>query len=309
MLADLSAALAREAEVNKLLRSSVFALVALLCAGCIDVTTLVTVRKDGSGTIEETVYMSKAFEQMLNEMAASMGGKKESTAKPFKIDEEKLKAKAARMGEGVRFVSAKEVKKADGANGLREVYAFDDVRKLRLQSDPDTSSMKGAEKPAAGPGGGAKAKKPSPPVTFGFTPGDPAALTIRLPESRHEAPAGSSGPKPGPDKPAPNGPAPSKEEMAMAKQMFEGFRFRMMVGVDGEITQTNASFPHAGPDGKKRYVTLFDMNIGELIKDENMFKMLLARGEMQDMSTARKKLLDVPGLKIETEREITVRFK
>ena len=139
---------------------------------------------------------------------------------------------------------------------------------------------------------------------FGFEKGAEATLTIKLPESSGDEAAKAPDPKPMPD-----APAASKEEMAMVRQMFDGFRFRMMVGVDGEITQTNASFPHKAADGKTRSLTLFDMNIGELIKDENMFKTLLARGEMEDMAAARKKLLDIPGLRIETEPQITVRFK
>jgi len=135
----------------RLLRLSIWVLVGVLCSGCIDATTLVTVKKDGSGTIEESVYISKVVEQMLNEMTAAMGGKTASAPKTSKIDENKLKAKAAKMGEGVRFVSATEEKKADGSMGTREVYAFSDIRKLRLQSDPDTSALDGAAKTSGGP--------------------------------------------------------------------------------------------------------------------------------------------------------------
>jgi len=294
--------------MEKLSRWSILALVGVLCSGCIDATTLVTVKKDGSGTIEESVYISKAVEQMLKEMTAAMGGETASAPKTSQIDESKLKAKAAKMGAGVRFVSANEVKKADGSMGTREVYAFSDIRTLKLQSDPDTSALGGAAKPRGGPrdsgGPAGTTKKASPPLTFDFSMGDASTLTIRLPEPQSGKTEDASDGKARPDMAA-----PSPQERAMMKRMFDGFRFRMLIKVDGEITQTNASYAHQGNDGKTQYVTLFDMNIGELLKDEEQFNKLVSLGKMEDMATAKTKLLGILGLKIETVREVTVSFK
>lgn len=280
-------------------------LVGALCSGCIDATTLVTVKKDGSGTIEESVFISKAVEQMLKEMTAAMGGKTESAPEISKIDEKKLTAKAAKMGEGVRFISAKQEKKADGSMGTREVYAFSDIRKLKLHSDPDTSAVGGVAKTSGGPSGPASAtKKVSPPVRFGFSKGDTSTLTINMPQPKDGKTTDGSE-----DKAMPKMQEASPQERAMMKKMFDGFRFRMLVKVDGEITKTNASYAEKGEDGKTQYVTLFDMNIGELMKDEKEFKRLVSLGKIEDMATAKTKLQGIPGLKIETAREVSISFQ
>jgi len=138
---------------------------------------------------------------------------------------------------------------------------------------------------------------------FDFSREGTSTLTIKLP-----APQGGKTEEESGDKARPNLSEPSAQEKAMMKRMFDGFRFRMLIKVDGEITQTNASYAHKGEDGKTQYVTLFDMNIGELLKDEKEFEKLVSLGEMEDMATARTKLLGVLGLKIETEREVTVSF-
>jgi hypothetical protein len=78
------------------------------------------------------------------------------------------------------------------------------------------------------------------------------------------------------------------EQLAQMKQMFDGFRVRIMVKVDGEIARTNASYVEIDTQSKKKQlVTLFDINIGEIMKDEETFKKLAAMGEIQDMEAER----------------------
>ncbi len=74
-------------------------------SGCLQIEKIVKLRPDGSGTIEETVMMSKATVAQMEGMAAGFGGaagpKGEAAAKGFQLmDEAKLKAAADLMGEG-----------------------------------------------------------------------------------------------------------------------------------------------------------------------------------------------------------------
>jgi hypothetical protein len=279
-----------------------------LLAGCIDATTLLFVKKDGSGLVVETVYMGKALEQMMQQMAAGFGGEtaKQAGPKELPLEIEKYKAKAKKMGEGVKFVSAKRVTKADGSPGVRVVYSFPDVRKLTVSEDPDTPSS-----PGGGPGmmnAGQEKKKKKNPIRFDFVKGASPKLIIKMPEAAaaKDATASPESLKAPAEMPSAS---PTPEQMAMMKQMFGDFRMRIMVKVDGEITDSNASHVQKdGKSGKKCLVTLLDMNIGELLANEEQFKKLAAMGKIEDMSTAKYKLKDISGLKIEPEEKIEVVF-
>ena len=67
------------------------------------------------------------------------------------LDIEKFKTKAAKLGAGVKFVSAKEVTAEDGSAGIQVVYSFVDIRKLNIQAQPENpmddqmAGMTGAE--------------------------------------------------------------------------------------------------------------------------------------------------------------------
>ncbi|MCK5849634.1 MAG: hypothetical protein KAH23_01870 [Kiritimatiellae bacterium] len=269
--------------------------ISTLC-GCIDVTTIINVKKDGSGVITETTYMGKAAQQMMQQMAAGMGaGMGQAVPSELPIEVEKYKSKAKNMGTGVQYVSAKRVSKTDGSKGLRVLYSFTDIRKIKISSEPET--------PSPGRPGSVGDKKKDSPVTFGFTKGQLPQLIINMPKPEKSSQS-SLPPEMGGEM------TPPPDQMAMMKQMFDGFRMRIMVKVDGSITKSNASYIEKdSKSGKKQLITLLDMNIGEIMKDEQMFKKLASMGKIQDMHTAKKMLKDIPGLKIETNEQIKVEFK
>jgi len=254
---------------------------------------VVSVKKDGSGSVFDVVFIGKGLQQMIQQMSASMCGEATvQSANPL-MDIEKYKAQAATMGEGVRFISAKELKKTDGTTGVGVVYAFEDIRKLKISSDPD---IPGQTEGQAG--------KKSNPITFDFARDHGPKLIINLPQSDNgKKPKSSEMP------PVATQELPS-EQLAQMKQMFDGFRVRIMVKVDGEIARTNASYVQIDTQSKKKQlVTLLDMNIGEIMKDEETFKKLAAMGKIQDMETAAEKLKGIPGLKIETTKRVEVEFQ
>lgn len=266
----------------------------LLTSGCIDATTVVSVKKDGSGSVFDVVFVGKGLQQMFQQMSTAMGGEAAASqsANPL-IDIKKYKAQAATMGEGVRFISAKELKKTDGTTGVGVVYAFEDIRKLKISSDPDIPGQTEGQ-----------ASKKSNPITFDFARDHGPKLIINLPQSDN-----GNKPKSSEMPPVATQELPS-EQLAQMKQMFDGFRVRIMVKVDGEIARTNASYVETDTQSKKKQlVTLLDMNIGEIMKDEETFKKLAAMGEIQDMETAAEKLKGIPGLKIETTKRVEVEFQ
>ena len=94
----------------------------------------------------------------------------------------------------------------------------------------------------------------------------------------------------------------------MAKQFLQGFRVRAMIRlVDGHIVKTNASYVKKvkGND----YVTLFDMNMGELLKADEKLQQFQSLEEIRNISTARRLLKGVPGFQIEPADRIEIQFR
>lgn len=125
------------------LRTLALIIVAILgVSGCIQVEKLVKLKADGSGTVEETVVMSKEVVAQMKQMSGGLGalggGEKpagEAHPQGFKLlDEKKLKEATTKMGEGVTFVSATPVTTPKG-EGYTAIYAFTDITKLRVNQD------------------------------------------------------------------------------------------------------------------------------------------------------------------------------
>ena len=251
-------------------------------AGCFQSETIVRVRADGSGTIEQVFTMSKATVAQMRAFSAEMGGE------PFTLmDVEKLEAQAAQMGEGVRFVTAEPISDA-GGEGYRAVYAFTDVTALRLST--------------SGPDLGEDSAEPTgPPITFAFEPGSPATLTIRQPQT-----------------PEPDSTQIAQQEQHVeetladsaatamlheqAAALFEGMHVRMIVEPQGEIAETSATFREDDA------VVLFDLDMSALLEHPEQLVALQVAGTRSP--TEMKELLsDIPGLQVEPQETVTVVFE
>jgi len=93
---------------------------ALVLGGCLEIKTVLVVQKDGSGTIEQTMYMP---------------AEKSADAKP-KFDRDKAQAAAAGMGAGVVLKSFESLPDKDGRVGFKMVYAVPDVSALTFTLMP-----------------------------------------------------------------------------------------------------------------------------------------------------------------------------
>ena len=283
----------------KALRSLALALFALLgITGCLQVEKIVKLKSDGSGTIEETVVISKAFAEQMKQMTSGLGAlggdKPAAGAHPpsFNLmDEKKLKEAAGKMGEGVTFVSAKPVTTPTG-EGFTAIYAFADIRKIKVSQDVGDSVPN-----PEGPGLSVKPKSgKSEPLTFEFAKGAPANLTINLPQ-----------PKPG-DSPAAKKDAPAQpeggEEMAMMmmKEMFKDMKMTVAIEFAGKIAQTNAE--HVA--GSR--VTLIEMDFNKVLANPAKFKEL-SKAQPKSMEDAKVLLKGIDGIKAESQPKVTVKFQ
>jgi len=300
-------------------------LLAAACAsGCLTSTTLIKVRLDGSGTIEQTIAMNADAAREMQKMVVSFAGQNaEQSAPPAELfGEAEMKAAASKMGEGVTFLSSEPITAPDRV-GRKALYAFTDIRKLQIDQKPAAPSGSGIS--VAGPGPTA-----SESVSFAFErlPNGNAVLTAVLPEAMRpqadRAAEDSAAGKPGrqedtadhdaADQDAEEEPANagnsaartrtttqmSPEQLEAARKMLEGLRIDLALEVDGRIVETNAAYV----SGNR--LTLLEMDFAQLLGDQEA----LGRIAKQPKSLEEAKALfkDFKGFKINLERELKVEF-
>lgn len=261
------------------------ALAATLCTGCIRSATLIKVKADGSGTVEQTMLVNLA---LMKGMFSGMGGQPAQT--PGALNEADMKRSAERMGEGVTFVSATPVKSEDGFEGSTAIFAFTDITKLRVDQDPNLSG--GAT------GGVSTPPKDSNPVTFAFVKGGDGTSTLTV--SLNDKPKNGAAK----GDPAPGGPdMDNPQMMEMMRSMFKGFKIGIDVEVAGRILKTNAD--HVA--GSR--VTLLEMDMGALLQDEAKLKQVQKMlGPDASVTELKPYLKDVKGLKV-NDPVVTIAFR
>jgi hypothetical protein len=259
-------------------------------AGCISSDTLIKVKADGSGTIETTTVMSSMFVSQMTQMAAAFGGKegeeKGKSAPPELFSMDDMKAAAAKMGEGVRFVSGEKIKNADG-EGMKAVYAFSDITKLKVNQKPSL------------PGGGAQGAgltmtgSAAEDVTFRLArqPNGDSLLTLVFPQlaARQGKPAPPTAPSQTPD----------PQQLEMMKTLFKGMRIALAVEVDGRIVKTNSAYV----SGSR--VTVLEMDFEQLLSNPALMSQM---SNMKTLEEAKQTLKDVKGFKMNLDPELNIEF-
>jgi hypothetical protein len=145
-------------------------LVSFFLSGCIEVTTTVKIKADGSGTLEETVFMSNEIVKMIKEFSSSFDSS--GTGEEFTLfKESELKDKAAKFGDGVKYISGNTISEK-GREGYKAVYSFRDINKLTIDENP-TSRI--PDNP------GAQSEGANENLTFGFIKGKPSEIIINMP--------------------------------------------------------------------------------------------------------------------------------
>jgi len=268
----------------------------LSLTGCISSYTLVKVKPDGTGTVEQTTMVSQMMMGMMSGMAQGMSGEKGSKSKPpsvadmFKEDE--LRAAAAQMGTGVRFVSSTPAK-ADGKEGVTALYAFDDVTKLSVSQNMKT------------PGKSAPSGPADSPMVFALAPaaGGSKILSIKMPEKNQAEMKKAAAAK----KEKTDGPGDMKdvppEMLAMMKGMFQGAKIGIDVEVAGNLIKSNSPYV----TGSR--VTLMEVDLGALMEDPTRFQKLQELGPGASFEEARKVLGDVKGIKLPPGPVTTIEWR
>src|SRR5436190_6739936 len=107
--------------------------VAIVSSGCFQMTAVMKVKGDGSGTIDHRMLFTRQALAQLKQFAALGGGGGRQAIDP--TSEQQAQEMAATLGPGVSYVSSQPVSTPAG-EGRDAVYAFTDVGQLRVSTQP-----------------------------------------------------------------------------------------------------------------------------------------------------------------------------
>ena len=289
----------------------------VLLSGCIQNHTVIHVKPDGSGNIEETVLLSDVMLDLMESFATGMTdseGQKDDqisndttkdkgdSGKEVKKTRDDLIAdmskdagkRAAQFGDRVKLVSVKPVK-TDTAGGYTAVYAFQDIGQVKVNQNPsDKVDGKGTEKD--------NSSKKQEFILFKFIKGAPSKLIVTSPELKD-----TTGEKPGvPNKAEPVEVKPNKESDAqnieMMKTLFKDMTLSISLQFDGIIVNTNATYRYGST------VTLMEMDFGKIINNSELFRQM-STAKPQSIEEVKALLKGVRGLKVELNNPVIVEFK
>jgi len=271
-----------------LLKILLILFVVVYLTGCIDVQYKMKLKSDGSGTIEEIVYMNSAMVQMIKGFMA-MSNDSTQQEEFSLLDEVELRNEAMEMGEGVKYVSGEKLED-NGREGYKAVYTFQDVNKIKMDQDVSDKA------PSMG---GEAEETTEDDITFKFTKGNPATLIIFMPKENEEDQYSD-------DLEESEGYENEDEEEDQEwndemKAMMKDFRMLIQLEVDGDISETNATYVEGST------ITLLEMSFNELLENPEQLKQLK---NLDDASYEETKelLKDIPGIKFETNEKVKVIF-
>ena len=264
-----------------LVRRALAAVTILPLIGCFQSSTVIRVKADGSGTIEQRTLITDAALDQLRAFAI-LGGGTADTVDP--TSEAQARSMAASIGPGVTYLSSTPVR-TDKAQGREATYAFSDITQLRINEQPPV------------PGGVSLRSQgvstDSEPITFALMrqPDGNVLLRIRVPRPG-VLPIAT---------PGTNGDVmpPSIEQIDMVKQLLAGARLTVAVEPEGRLVQTSSPFV----DGNR--VTLIDLDIDKAASDPDLVKKLQSPRTIDEVKAA---VNSVPGFKITLDPEISITF-
>lgn len=249
---------------------------------CLQNESVMTLRKDGSGTLVEETMMGAQMVAMMEQMAAMGGAEAQAGAQdPLKemYDEAKYKAAAAGYGEGVEFVGLEKVAR-DGGKGVKVTYKFADINKLKFTPGGSLKEMggEGAEAAAA----------EEEPVTFAYKDGK-LAIKFADPKKPEGAPEAEM-------------PDENDPQAAMATAMLKDMRISARLVVEPGIAKTDATY------AKDNTITLMDVRFGELLANPGGMK-AMKKLETNDRAALAETVKSLKGIELETKKEVSVELK
>ena len=277
--------------MNWFLKLSTAVVIGILLTGCIEMHTVITVKKDGSGFVEENIFVGKEIINMFREFASSFGDSTQPQQEFNLFEEEKIKAKTSKFGEGIEFISMENIV-TEEKEGYKAIYKFKNLNQVKVNQDPSD------EMPMAEPKDGSETTTEY--VFFKFIKGKPNRIEFKLPDEPKKDEKSIEQAKTD-DTTETNVEADSSDFESMIKFMKD-MKAKIEIRVDGKITSTNAT--HV--DGNT--VTLFDIDFAQLISDKDKLEQF-KQFNPDSFEEVKKIVSDIPGIKVELNQEVFIEFE
>ena len=248
---------------------------ALLSGACFQMTTVLNINGDGSGTINHRmIYSTQALAQ-LRQFASVAAGRGGAPLDP--VSEDQFRNMAASIGPGVTYVKSELITMPNG-QGREATFAFTDVSQLRISTQPAAPANIAISAGAL--------TTTSESITFSLTreAAGSTVLHIHVPEPNFLQALGT--------------PA-AASQIGMVKTMLAGAKVLLMAEPAGALVRTSSPFVDGGR------VTLLEIDLDEVLKDETLLPRLQA-AKTQD--EAKAIVQHATGLKINLDRDITIEF-
>jgi hypothetical protein len=264
------------------------------------------VRPDGSGVIEDTVRLSNALVESLQNFSKGFteantdadikdkdkdkGKNKAEVQSPVDSLMKDAKSREKQYGPDVTFVSATPVK-TETMLGYKAIYSFKDINALRINQNPESKTGKPADAKD-------KSQKKEEIIRFNFVKGPVSTLTVTMPENAKDN-KGTNEVKKG-EQPGKNASDPGAAEMI--KMFFKDMSIGIAIEIDGKIIRTNATYQD------KSRITLIDMHFGKILENEKVFEKLNA-AQPKTIAEMKELVKGIIGLKIEMNNPVVVVFQ
>jgi hypothetical protein len=267
-------------------KSLIFIFASFLFTGCLEVNTTIHLNKDGSGTLEETVLMSSQVVHMLSSFAASFDSTAADSNKFSLFKESELIADASKYGNGVTYISGKEIKEAD-KEGYSAVYSFKDINDLSINQNPNSKIDMG--------GMAVEEDTTKDDLHFKFIPGSTSQLNIISPLNKDKSVSNQE---------VTTNDSASTDMKGMDEflKLMKDMHMALKIDINGNITKTNASYVNGSE------ITLFDINFNGLLENPEKLKMFKQENP-KNLDEIKEIMKDIPGIKVELNNEISVMFE
>lgn len=238
-------------------------------SGCMQVETVVNVDKNGSGTIDLKMVLSKKVAKSLQ----SMSGENTDGEIKNQFTEDSFNKIAKVYGDGVVLRSYKEVNNDDYIGGTG-VFVFEDINNLKITPMPEENQSKNGDDSYYK----FKYKKK----------GNKKYLTIITPAGEEEETKSEE------EK------AKSWEQAKLMKELLKNMYMSIKVNIDGKIVRANAK------SVKKSEITLMAVDFNKILEDDKVFEGFITA---DNKTSAMKSLDKIDGIIYENKDKVEVVYK
>lgn len=259
---------------------------ALTLSGCLQIFTTVSVNPDGSGEVEETIYIGKNLLNLFQSISVMFQDSTKTMTAEEIFNRDEIAANGKKLGEGVELTKFENLHSGD-LSGYKATFSFGDISKIKIDQNPDNKMPSfGQENETATQNG---------QISFAFEKGMNSNLKILLPQMQSDE-------KFAEDVIADDTSFVDQKAIDEFVEMFEGLKVSVQVKINGEIISTDARHVDGG------VITLLNFDIKQILKNPDLIKTFKAQ-KPSNIAELEKFAGLIPGFQIEFNKIVNVTFK